>query len=518
MKKLLLIIPFFLAVRGWGNIVINEVAFDEAPGSPDWVELYNAGPSPVSVDGWRLSDEDAAAGKEIQIQLSTPVPSGAFLLVYVDAAGTDDTGFSNGAAAIYSGTSTTVNLAATEDELSLYSGAPSSTTLVDFVAWVTDGHYDGAGDQSKAVAAGIWSLGDAVSVADTGHGYSIGRLVDGVDTDVPGDFIAFSTPTPRASNVSPQPSPSPVDPPPLSTGTASLLRDVVINEVAWGGTAASASHEWIELFNNSTRAVSLDGWRLMSADTDIDTLLAGTMPPGGYYLLERSSDAPVGDLPADRIYTGSLSNGGEDLLLLDVSTREIDSARFQADGWPGGSGSPDFRSMERVTPSASGDLRVNWRSNDGSSRSGVDAGGEPINGTPRARNSVFSPIVPSSNGGSSGNGAPSGGTCLSIDAAANPFSPSDPAPLRRAARILFNGDSLEAVKTIRITDIRGDVVRSFSESDGLTGAAGVVAWDGRDGTGRLLPPGIYVVDFEAVDPASGERKRGKGTVALGYPK
>ena len=82
---------------------------------------------------------------------------------------------------------------------------------------------------------------------------------------------------------------------------------VLINEVAWAGTAASASDEWIELFNPNEVPISLEGWQLGDGG-DISILLEGTISPAGYFLLERSDDQTVADIPADLVYGGSLSN------------------------------------------------------------------------------------------------------------------------------------------------------------------------------------------------------------------
>ncbi len=207
MKRVPLAGLLLVAVQGWGAVLINEVAFDEPTGSPDWVELHNAGQGPVLANGWVLHDGDAASGNEIHIALSTPLPAGSFLRVFVDAAGADETDFSDGSGTIFSGISTTVNLAATEDEVGLYSGPSlSSSTLVDFLAWVTDDDYNGAGDQAHAVAAGLWNAGEAFSLADPGKGYSLGRIRDGRDTNQSADFQIFSRPTPGTFNV-PPPSP-----------------------------------------------------------------------------------------------------------------------------------------------------------------------------------------------------------------------------------------------------------------------------------------------------------------------
>src|SRR5512136_1247225 len=91
--------------------------------------------------------------------------------------------------------------------------------------------------------------------------------------------------------------------PALASRTAALL-EVAINEVAWGGTAANANHEWIELKNNTTATVDLTGWRLYGSGgaTPPNIMLSGTIPVSGYFLLERATDLAVSDISADQIY------------------------------------------------------------------------------------------------------------------------------------------------------------------------------------------------------------------------
>ena len=50
---------------------------------------------------------------------------------------------------------------------------------------------------------------------------------------------------------------------------------IVVSEIAWAGTAAHGSDEWVELYNRTSRAISLSGWTLY-ATTDLLTL---TNPP-----------------------------------------------------------------------------------------------------------------------------------------------------------------------------------------------------------------------------------------------
>ncbi len=91
--------------------------------------------------------------------------------------------------------------------------------------------------------------------------------------------------------------------------------EVIINEVAWMGTAHSASDEWIELANTGDTSVSLSGWKLRTADNSVSITLTGSVSANGFYLLERTDDTTVPDITADKIYTGALSDSGEKLIL-----------------------------------------------------------------------------------------------------------------------------------------------------------------------------------------------------------
>ena len=183
---------------------------------------------------------------------------------------------------------------------------------------------------------------------------------------------------------------------PPAPGLSAGPRDVVINEVAWGGTAASTADEWIELKNNTASPISLVGWSLRADDGTPNIVLAGTIPANGYFLLERTDDNTISDVPTDQIYIGDLGNGGEILRLTDELSSEIDSANLNGGAWPAGSGSPTFFSMERIDPTAA-DADANWASNNGVTRNGLDANSNPINGTPKQPNSragVLPPLSP----------------------------------------------------------------------------------------------------------------------------
>ncbi len=166
---------------------------------------------------------------------------------------------------------------------------------------------------------------------------------------------------------------------------------VIISEVAWGGTAASPDHEWIELYNPGDLQVDLAGWHLAADDGDPYILLTGKVPAGGFYLLERGGDTTVLDLIANLVFLSptGLADTGEVLRLFDPDDTLVDSANQGGTIWPAGSASPDSYSMERIDLIA--DAPGAWASNDGIHRNGMDAYGDPLNGTPRQFYTLWPP-------------------------------------------------------------------------------------------------------------------------------
>lgn len=53
-----------------------------------------------------------------------------------------------------------------------------------------------------------------------------------------------------------------------------------------------------------------------------------------------------------------------------------------------GQDNPGYISMERINSTSSGNAVINWASNDLITKNGNDSEGNPINGTPKSKNSV----------------------------------------------------------------------------------------------------------------------------------
>lgn len=228
------------------------------------------------------------------------------------------------------------------------------------------------------------------------------------------DTRPTSSPTPRVTlsplptasayatpGITPKPSPTAtpwatvsVTPSPTSSPTPTAtpptpLSPVVINEVAWMGTAAEPSDEWIELYNPNDAPVDVAGWTMVSTtDATFHLVLKGSISARGYYLIERTDDKPVSDIPADLI--GSFGNGIKDpgwqISLKDAQGNTQDSLDCSG-GWYAGS-KATRASMERISADISGSTASSWATNNGTIRNGIDADGSPIQGTPRSKNSV----------------------------------------------------------------------------------------------------------------------------------
>lgn len=149
---------------------------------------------------------------------------------------------------------------------------------------------------------------------------------------------------------------------------AENISPVLINEIAWMGTAASGNDEWLEIKNNTAEEIDLSGWTLKAASSSLDILLQGKLPASGFFLLERTDDDSVPNTAADQLYSGALSNAGLDLELRDASSSLVDMVEA-ASGWPAGD-NENKSTMER--------------SSDGGWKSSLLQGG-----TPKAENSDF---------------------------------------------------------------------------------------------------------------------------------
>lgn len=102
--------------------------------------------------------------------------------------------------------------------------------------------------------------------------------------------------------------------------------NILINEIAWMGTENSSNDEWIELYNNSNKNISLENYKLIINEKEIK--LKGSIKANSFYILERTDENTLPQIKADLIYTGSMKNTGGKLILKNNQNEIIDEADF----------------------------------------------------------------------------------------------------------------------------------------------------------------------------------------------
>ena len=265
---------------------------------------------------------------------------------------------------------------------------------------------------------------------------------------------------------------------------ASLPPSVIISEVAWMGSPASSSDEWIELYNASLEPVSLTGWVLEESDGSPSVVLQGVLPADTYFLLERTDDESVPGIPADQIYSGALNNDARTLTLLDASGTIIDVAQWSSDG-PGNNA--EDKPMERVFDGS-------W------------ATSTVVGGTPGSENSVWF-------------GAASPETSEELEPAEEAMPPEEPetapappsaaptAPASDMKEVSSSADNSPSVADLRLSEVLPDPEGKDSTDEFVevvnigTAVAQLDGWAVRDASGSSLPlsgvlgPGAYLAFF-----------------------
>jgi len=383
------------------TLVINEIAWSGTNASPDdeWLELYNPGTLPVDLTDWRLITGDGSP----LISLEGTIQGKGFFLL---ERGDDNVVSDVPADLIYTG----ATLSDEGESLQLQAPDRSAvdTANQDGGSWTAGSGAPDYGSMERYVngkyTPPVWITNEGTkSNGKDAAGDPIRGTPRQTNSDNPPTATPTHTPpTPSPTNTPPTPSPTntpvtpsptntPVTPSPTSTAskTATAVPDLslLINEVAWAGTAYSDTDEWLELYNPKSKAINLSGWYLVAADGSPDIALVGTIAAHGYFLLERSDDTTISDIVADQIFTEALSNDGEILRLKSPEGEVVDTANKDGGSWPAGSVNTRG-SMERAGVIA--DSPIAWITNTGVVANGLDADGHPIKGTPRQPNWAYS--------------------------------------------------------------------------------------------------------------------------------
>jgi hypothetical protein len=251
-----------------GGVVINELLPNSAGSdNADWLELYNPGAVDVTLTGWTLEYGTSTYSSAKSLS-DVVIPAGGLVVVHDDGF-TPPEGVTGYNLSIDLGTGSNSDAVRVVNCL----GDPVDTVVY------SDPNENNWVDDSGAVAT---SFAPKPSSEE-----SIGRRIDGVDTNQSGDDFTLYL----ASEVTPgQPNPVPFD-----CAADGELEGLVINEIMATPDSALAPGEWIELVNVSGRDLTLTGWTLNTGKSSYDKtydLGALTVPIDGYVLVHDPDFTP----------------------------------------------------------------------------------------------------------------------------------------------------------------------------------------------------------------------------------
>lgn len=283
----ILLLPTFACKKqedtAQGGIVINEVVtsngvslIDDEHGSPDWIELYNAGSTPVDLFGYTITDNITDTQKGYQLPAVT-IPAHGYVVLYAN---------------------------------------PTSTDLLE---WEGDAICIGfslkAAGENLALMDDRMQLIQELTVPALERDISYARRSDGT-------YAFCATPTPQEENTTPFYESVELAAKQLDGASANPTRGIVFNEVSSKNAtevicSSCAYCDWIELRNLTDSDIDLTGFTLTDDPTDAPKgNLQVVLPANGYSLIlcckEDCQDASHTCVPM------GVSGRGETIVLLDT--------------------------------------------------------------------------------------------------------------------------------------------------------------------------------------------------------
>jgi len=278
----------------------------------------------------------------------------------------------------------------------------------------------------------------------------------------------------------------------LTVSPEGVPGSVLVNEIMYQPEPGMS--EWVELVNSSPASWNLSGWRFGDgtgiADSTRRTLLPDILlPPQGLAVLSADSTILFESIPSAvpvvvwNVSTITLNNNGDSLVLYDAQNVVVDRVDYRPSWGSGMAGN----SIERISPASPSNDPLNWASS-------LDSTGATP-GRPNSR------ALPESVAGAS-----------LLELVPNPFSP-DGDGVDDVLAVRFRLDHPDSRLNLKIFDVRGRMVRRLANNE-PAGYSGERLWDGRDGNGRDLPTGLYVVYLEALGKAGTRVQSDKRVIAL----
>jgi hypothetical protein len=440
------------------QVRITELMAVPLSGEAEWIELCNAGPAPVSLQGWTVEDR---TGKRIALGDDGRIPAGGRLL-----------------------------LTEAWPPGQRWSPARDSALVISSLPSLNNGGDDIVLRDMRG------NVIDSVRYAASWLGAK-GVSLERIDATAPPEkenwlpCVDGAGATPGARNS--------VAFTPREALPAGALR---LNEIMY--EPLTASSEWVEILSRHDDSLTVSRLTLAvatTADYDEYRLPAATrpLPPGGMLVVAADSSV-LTRFPALRQGAAllcvlgrsslGLSNDGDALLLRDADGSTLDSVAYHPDWHHPFVSDTRGRSLERLHPDLPSNGAQSWSSC-------TDAAG----GTPGATNSTFAVTWH--------DGVPEEARLL---IAPLPFSP-DGDGHEDFCTISCRADAAVQQARLRIYDIRGRLVRTLLAGAPMAARLDIT-WDGLDTEGRRVRIGPYVALLELLDTADNAVRSVKGIIVV----
>lgn len=250
---------------------------DNSGDNDPWIEIYNGGASPLSLDDYFLADNYSGL-TQWPFPAGTTIGSGEFLLIWADGEPGE----------------TIVGALHTNFRLASTNGSVALSRLVN----------------------GAPQIVDYINYRDVGTNRSYGTFPDGQASF----RQVFYFPTPRGTN-------NPAAPP----VTLFINEWMAANQSYVRDPADQDYDDWIELYNPTTNTVDLTGFTITDDFTRPRKAVipAGiTVGPLGYLLVWADEESSQTQIGGDLHVNFKLSQAGEQIALYDPAGRQIDAVTF----------------------------------------------------------------------------------------------------------------------------------------------------------------------------------------------
>ena len=253
-------------------------------------------------------------------------------------------------------------------------------------------------------------------------------------------------------------------------------QSVVVNEIMY---SSGKMGEYFEIYNPAPNQIDLSDWTFRTSSTQSKSIgLSSTrrlFEPGSYFIIaaDTSIEAFVPDTSSVEIVKSlTLRDDGGYVVIADPAGTTVDSVGYLPSWNNGDIANTSGRSLEKVNPALPSNDRMSWSTC-------VSADG----GTPGKRNSLFVEANNCSN---------------SISVEPNPFSPDGDG--HDDFTFINYSFPVSSVKVrVRVFDSIGRLIAT-PEDNAILPSSGSIVWDGRDGSGRIVRFGLYILFVEVTGP------------------